>query len=150
VPYLRLSFASHRGGPGSSPVQVMWDLWCTKRRRHRFSSSTSVSPSTHYIDCSTLIIPIYQADSVSRHPKTLKNKICKETFMACFEVLSYWCPRGPTKWRRQLVRTGNVGRVFNPEPSKYKTQYRIVESKVRWRRTRYGRVIMKYKWARKW
>jgi hypothetical protein len=37
----------HRGGPGSRPGQVMWDLWCTERRRGMFSASTSVSPVNH-------------------------------------------------------------------------------------------------------
>jgi hypothetical protein len=36
--------ASHRGGPGSIPGLVKWDLWWTKWRRGRFSPSTSVSP----------------------------------------------------------------------------------------------------------
>jgi hypothetical protein len=48
--------ASHRGGPSSIPVQVMWDLWWTKWRWGRFSPSISVSPAnSHSIDCSTLI-----------------------------------------------------------------------------------------------
>jgi hypothetical protein len=45
--------ASHRGGPGSSPGRVMWDLWWLWVR---FSPSTSVSPAnTHSTDCSTII-----------------------------------------------------------------------------------------------
>jgi hypothetical protein len=36
---------SHRGGPGSSPGQVMWDLWRTKWHWGRFSPSTSVPNS---------------------------------------------------------------------------------------------------------
>jgi hypothetical protein len=38
-----LSLASHLGDPGSSPGQVMWDLWWTKRHWGRFPRSTSVS-----------------------------------------------------------------------------------------------------------
>jgi hypothetical protein len=37
------SLASHRGGSGSRPGLVKWDLWWTKWRWGRFSSSTSVS-----------------------------------------------------------------------------------------------------------
>jgi hypothetical protein len=36
---------SHRGGPGSSPGHVMWDLWWKKWQWDRFSPSTSVSPA---------------------------------------------------------------------------------------------------------
>jgi hypothetical protein len=47
----------HRGGPGSIPVQVMWDLWWTNWRSGNFSPTTSVSPAdSHSTDCSTLII----------------------------------------------------------------------------------------------
>jgi hypothetical protein len=42
--------------PGSSPGQVIWDLWWTKRHWSRFSPSTSVSPAKHSTDCTTLII----------------------------------------------------------------------------------------------
>jgi hypothetical protein len=49
---LRRSVASV---PRSSPGHVMWDLWWTKWRWGRFSSSTSVSPvSFHSINCSTI------------------------------------------------------------------------------------------------
>jgi hypothetical protein len=41
---------------GSSPAQVTWDLWWTKRHWDRFSPNTSVSPVTPSTDCSTLII----------------------------------------------------------------------------------------------
>jgi hypothetical protein len=48
---------SHSGGPGSSPGQVIWDLWWTKWHWGSFSPSTSVSPvNSHSIYCSTLII----------------------------------------------------------------------------------------------
>jgi hypothetical protein len=44
---------------GSSPGQVMWDLWWTKWHWGRFSPSTSVSPANfHSTDCSTFIIII--------------------------------------------------------------------------------------------
>jgi hypothetical protein len=39
-----LSLASHRGGAGSIPGQVTWDLWWTKWHWGRFCPSTSVSP----------------------------------------------------------------------------------------------------------
>jgi hypothetical protein len=35
---------SYRGGPGSNPSLVKWDLWWTKWRWGMFSPSTSVSP----------------------------------------------------------------------------------------------------------
>jgi hypothetical protein len=51
------SSTSQRGGPGSSPGQVMWDLWWTKRHWGRFSPSTSVFPTNYNsTECSTLII----------------------------------------------------------------------------------------------
>jgi hypothetical protein len=56
LPYLE-PLVSHRGGPGSSPGQVMWDLWRTKWHWGRLSLSTSVSPvNPHSTDCSTYII----------------------------------------------------------------------------------------------
>jgi hypothetical protein len=51
------SLASHRGGPGSSPGLVMWELWWTKWRWGRFSPSTSVSPANlHSTNCSTITL----------------------------------------------------------------------------------------------
>jgi hypothetical protein len=50
------SLASHRGGPGSIPGLVKWDLWWTKWRRGRFSPSTSVSSAIHFTKFSILII----------------------------------------------------------------------------------------------
>jgi hypothetical protein len=48
---------SYRGGPSSSPSQVMWDLRWTKWHWGRVSPSTSVSPAiSHSTDCSTFII----------------------------------------------------------------------------------------------
>jgi hypothetical protein len=42
---------------GSSPDQVMWDLWFTKWHWVIFSPSTSVSPvNSHSTDCSTFIV----------------------------------------------------------------------------------------------
>jgi hypothetical protein len=52
-----MSSPSHRGGLGSVPGQVMWDLWWTKWHWGTFSPSTSVSPaSPHSTDCSIIII----------------------------------------------------------------------------------------------
>jgi hypothetical protein len=46
----------HRGGQCSSPGQVVWDLWRTKRHWGMFSPSTSVSlANSHSTDCSTFI-----------------------------------------------------------------------------------------------
>jgi hypothetical protein len=50
------SLASLRADPGSRPVQVMWDLWWTKRHWGMFSPSISIPPANHSSDCSTLII----------------------------------------------------------------------------------------------
>jgi hypothetical protein len=48
---------SQRGGPGSTPGQVMWDLWWTKWQWGRFSHSTSVShANSQSTNCSTFII----------------------------------------------------------------------------------------------
>jgi hypothetical protein len=50
------SLVSHRGGPGSSPGLVKWELW-TKWRWGRFSPSTSVSPANlHHTKFSILTI----------------------------------------------------------------------------------------------
>jgi hypothetical protein len=49
--------ASHRGGPGSSPSHIMWDLWLAKWHWGRFSPSISVSPAnSHSTNCSTFIM----------------------------------------------------------------------------------------------
>jgi hypothetical protein len=51
------SLVSHRGGRGSSPGLVMWDLWWTKWRWRRFSPSTLVSTANLYsTNCSTITI----------------------------------------------------------------------------------------------
>jgi hypothetical protein len=47
----------HRGGPGSNPGLVMWDLWWTKWWWGRFSGSISVSPvNLHSTNFSTITI----------------------------------------------------------------------------------------------
>jgi hypothetical protein len=43
-----------KGGPGSSPEHVMWDLWWTKRNMGRVTPSTSDSFANHSTDCFTL------------------------------------------------------------------------------------------------
>jgi hypothetical protein len=48
--------ASNCGGQDSSPGQVMWDMWWTKRHWGMFSPTTSISFANHSIDCSALII----------------------------------------------------------------------------------------------
>jgi hypothetical protein len=54
---IQASLASHRGGLGSSPGLVMWDLWWTKWRWGRFSPSISVSPANlHSTNCSTITL----------------------------------------------------------------------------------------------
>jgi hypothetical protein len=51
------SLASHRGGPGSIPGLVKWDLWWTKWRWGGFSPSTSVSlANLHSTNCSTITL----------------------------------------------------------------------------------------------
>jgi hypothetical protein len=58
--------ASHRGGPGSIPGHVVWDLWWTKWRWGRLSPITSVSPAnSHSTDCSTFIIRGWYNRSIS-------------------------------------------------------------------------------------
>jgi hypothetical protein len=48
------SQAPHRGGLGSIPGQIMWDLWWTKWHWGRFSPSASVSAATsHSNNCYT-------------------------------------------------------------------------------------------------
>jgi hypothetical protein len=54
--------APDRGAPGSSPGQLMWDLWWKKWHWGRFSPSTLFSPAnSHSSDCSTFIIIYYSA-----------------------------------------------------------------------------------------
>jgi hypothetical protein len=49
--------ASHRGGQGSIPGLVKWDLWWTNWRWCRFSPSTSVSlANLHSTNCSTITL----------------------------------------------------------------------------------------------
>jgi hypothetical protein len=49
--------STYRGGPGSNPGLVKWDLWWTKWRWGRFSPSTSVFPDNlHSTIFSTIII----------------------------------------------------------------------------------------------
>jgi hypothetical protein len=51
------SLAFHRGGPDSSPDQVIWDVLWTKWHWGRFSPSISVSPANlHSTNCSTITI----------------------------------------------------------------------------------------------
>jgi hypothetical protein len=47
---------AYRGGPGSIPGLVKWDLWWTKWSQGRFSPSTSVSPAIHSTKFSILTI----------------------------------------------------------------------------------------------
>jgi hypothetical protein len=55
--YNELQAVSRRGGPGSIPGQVMWDLWWKEWHWVRFSPSTSVSPANpHSTDCFIIII----------------------------------------------------------------------------------------------
>jgi hypothetical protein len=55
------SLASQRGGPSSSPVLDMWELWWRKWNWGRFSPSTSVSPAKlHSTNCSTITIIYHQ------------------------------------------------------------------------------------------
>jgi hypothetical protein len=59
MPLLRrlAALSSHRGGLGSIPSQVIWDLWWTKWHWGGFSPSTSVSPPNLYsTNCSTVTI----------------------------------------------------------------------------------------------
>jgi hypothetical protein len=65
--------ASNRGGPGSSPGQVMWDLWWTKCYWGIFSPSTSVSlpiliPSTSP-HSSSIIRGSYSSPNIGRRTK---------------------------------------------------------------------------------
>jgi hypothetical protein len=46
--YVLMFSFSHICDPGSSLVQVMWDLWWTKWHCGRFSPSTSVSPANSH------------------------------------------------------------------------------------------------------
>jgi hypothetical protein len=63
---LRLSRVCYMSGdPGSSPGQIMWNLWWTKWHWDRFSPSTTVSFPNHSISCSSLII-IHQSGLVQR------------------------------------------------------------------------------------
>jgi hypothetical protein len=52
---MKITLASHRGGPGSSPGS-MWGFRWTKWHWGRFSPSTLVSSANHSIDFSIIII----------------------------------------------------------------------------------------------
>jgi hypothetical protein len=72
----------YRGGQGSIPGQVMWDLW-TKWHWGRFSPSTSFSPaSSHSTYCSTFtnhpIIDAAQSRYWECHYTTNKKILCVE------------------------------------------------------------------------
>jgi hypothetical protein len=45
--------------PVSIPGQVMWDLWCTKWQRGRFSPNTSVFPGNSHSSDSLTLSTIY-------------------------------------------------------------------------------------------
>jgi hypothetical protein len=79
--------ASHRGGTGSSPGQVTWELWWTKRHWGRFPLSTSALLSKHSTDCSTVIIiqlpGLVQWGSYSGLCCTPPRKRIKELYCAC-------------------------------------------------------------------
>jgi hypothetical protein len=84
---------SHRGGPGSRPGLVKWDLWWTKWRWSRFSPSTSVSPANlHSTNCSTITLiyhlGLYNRPEVAAVPgdvsptplKKYKAILCSEAY----------------------------------------------------------------------
>jgi hypothetical protein len=80
--------SSRRGGPGSSPGLVMWDLWWTKWRGGRFSSSTSVSPAhLHSTNCSTITIS-YHLGLVHRPVVAAVPSGLSLTFTASFSSFS--------------------------------------------------------------
>jgi hypothetical protein len=69
--------ASHRGGPGSIPRQVMWDLRWTKWHWGGFPPSVSVSSTnSHSTKCSTFILPL-KPYRVSILRASLNNKLNK-------------------------------------------------------------------------
>jgi hypothetical protein len=70
------SLASHRGGPGSTPDLVMWDLWWTKWRWGRFSPSTSVSLALHWsLSWASSI------QSIPSHPFSLRSILILSTHL---------------------------------------------------------------------
>jgi hypothetical protein len=59
VAVIESSSASPHVDPGSSPGQVMWDLWWTDWYWVSSSQSASVSPTNfHFIDCPHIISPV--------------------------------------------------------------------------------------------
>jgi hypothetical protein len=88
-------FYSHRGGPGSRPGLVKWDLWWRKWRWGRFSPSTSASPANlHSTNCSTITLfyhlGLYNRPEVAAvpgdvSPTPLKKKLFYH-LLACKQV----------------------------------------------------------------
>jgi hypothetical protein len=67
--------------PWSSPCQVVWDLWWTKRHRGRFSASTSFPPAPAPHSSSIIIRGCFSRPSSGRrtkwtrpHPTSKKTK----------------------------------------------------------------------------
>jgi hypothetical protein len=74
--------ASRRGGPGSSPGQVVCDLWCTVWYWGRFSPSTSVSPAnSHSTNCSALMNNYINDAMYSRRWRQTDRQTGTETMM---------------------------------------------------------------------
>jgi hypothetical protein len=72
--------ASNRGGPGSVPRQVMWDLWLTKRHWGGLSPSISgFSVNSHSTNCSIFINLPLQCCIISMLTKLEKNILSKLT-----------------------------------------------------------------------
>jgi hypothetical protein len=87
----RKSSASHLGGPGSSPFQVIVGFLVDRAALGRFFPSTLVSNNNDSTDFSTVIIihhpglvkqakqwPMYQVDSVLPHRNKLKKKVSRK------------------------------------------------------------------------
>jgi hypothetical protein len=85
------SLASHRGGQGSNPGLVMWDLWWTKWRWGTFSPSTSVSHAFISISPQSPIIRgWYNRLVVTAVPKVPPHKLKKINAGTSFDTRDSW------------------------------------------------------------
>jgi hypothetical protein len=103
----RKSPSSHSGGPGWSPGQAIWDLWCAKCHWGRFSPSTYISsaifiPPTHHLSSGSGKIGQLVADV----PSGLSLIPHEETKKKTLKMLNVRSTRDPT----------NVQSVIQPIP----------------------------------
>jgi hypothetical protein len=118
------SLASHRGGTGSSPGLIKWDLLWTKWRWGRFSPSTSVSPANlHSTKFSIITITRgrYNRPFSGRRSEWTQFGLHPPLCKLKGNVITQCGNRGRSQWPR---------RVRHEQLYKYKTNLILVLSKL--------------------